>query len=406
MKKLIVLFLSATLMVAVSCSSDFNPSMSRGYSGGGYTSTDDSIPPDVIPPNDNTTTDPIPPDDNIITDPILPDDNVTTDPVLTNENLPSTPESKLAAFINKYAGLYYGVGMAEAGIKGQVVHYKLKDGKIWEINGYNQATDILQHPTIAVILSDTQLLIDNYMKGTKEILHFNSKGLDAYINFLLDKVSDTPDTKGMYSIGVANGYGKYAGTYRSQYEKKDKYLSITKDGTVYFHENLGSGKLFPGNDGIQLLIIDSKGVRNTMIFNGSIYRKFTLKNNTITNISYPIVCEVTKDFIEDINGGQHATYISDDGKNSMTINEPFGSSGIVKMTGSVCIGGIRKDGRTPWSDMIAHITILKGKTLHIGGSYNTTMTFNNDWSTLTYNGKVLRRQDTKIEDRSIKIWGR
>ncbi len=379
MKKLMVLFLAIMLTIAVGCSSDFNPrtSKTRGYAN--FSTIDDNIQSDTIIT-----------DDNFSTDAMISNDNITTD-IITNNNSVSTAEGRLTAFINRYAGLYYGDGMAEPGVKGKVVHYKLKDGKIWTINGYNQATDVLKHPTEAVILSDTGLLIDDYIKGTKEILSFTSKGLDAYINFLLDKVSDTADTNGMYKIGVAPEFGKFAGTYRSQYEKKDKYISVTKDGTVYFHEYTGARTFFPGNDGKQLLIFDSKGVGNTMLFEGFIYRKFTYKNNKITNISYPIVCEVSKDFIEDINGGEHYIYTSDDGKNSMNINEPFGSSGIVKMTGSVCIGGLRKDGRTPWSDMIAHITVLKGNTLHIMGGYNTTMTFSSDWSTLTYNGKVLKR---------------
>ncbi len=377
MKKLIVLFL--TVLLAIGCSSDFNPSMSRGGGGGGasFITTNDNIFPDIIVTNDNA------PSDDIITN--------------NNNNNVSSSEGKLSAFINRYAGVYYTAGMIEGDIRGQVVQYKLKDGKIWSVNEYNQATDILQHPTETVILSDTQLLIDNYIKGTKEILQFTSKGLDAYINFFLDKVSDTADTQGMYLIGVANGYGKYAGTYRSQYEKKDKYLSITADGSVYFYEYPGSRSLFPGNDGKQLLIIDSKGVRNTMLFDGSIYRKYTLKNNKITNITYPMFFEVTKDFIEDINGGQFSKYESDNGRDTICFNEPIGSSGIVKMTGSVCIG--RTKAGYP-SVMAADITILKGKTLIIGGENDKyvkeriTGTFSADWSTLTYkNGVVLKRKN-------------
>lgn len=363
MKKLITLFLAVALTVAVSCSNEkLDPNLSQSQSSGA----------DLITTNGG---------------------NGSTGGNGSGGGVSTNP-GDIAAFINKYAGVYYTPDVVK-------VYYKLREGKIWgAVDDFNGASDLLEVPAQAVMPSAQKLQISNYAKGTIEVLNFKDDGLDSYVNFILEKVSDEAQSNGMKHIGIAGKLISYAGTYKSVYDKIDQFVAIDREGNVYFHETVDKGKLFQSVDGKQLMIIDKDGVRNTMIFEQGVYRKFSL--NTIEDVdTTAIVCEVTKDFIENIPVNKSSTYATADFKAAprwkgdipqvtgfdITINEPK------KMDGSVCISGAYgnryKKGTKASSDMVAHVTILKGKTLHIMGRYDCTMTFSDDWKTLTYEGNTL-----------------
>lgn len=368
MKKLITLFLAVALTVAVSCSNEkLDPNLSQSQSGGA--------------------------------------DLITTNGGNGSGGGVSTNPGDIAAFINKYAGVYYTPDVVK-------VYYKLREGKVWgEVSDFNGASDLLEVPAQAVMPSAQKLQISNYAKGTIEVLNFKDDGLDSYINFILEKVSDEAQSNGMKHIGIAGKLISYAGTYKSVYDKIDKFLAIDKEGNVYFHETVEKGRLFQSVDGKQLMIIDKDGVRNTMIFEQGVYRKYSL-NTTEDVDTTAIVCEVTKDFIEDICGGEyskyHGTYYGNNGNGPLNstfiFNRPIGSGAPkVTMTGSVSYDGWWQNGKN--YHYIGDITILKGKKLIIGkdtGKWNLTgeiseATFSDDWSTLTYTYRGEKRVHKRVE---------
>ncbi len=325
-----------------------------------------------------------------------------SDLITTNGGGASTNPSDVAAFINKYAGVYYGEGnhmYAEWGKKewltGKMVHYKFKDGQILTLNCYNQSANLLTSSVQASVLpSANKLQISNYAKGTIEVLNLRDDGLDAYTSFILEKTSDEADIEGMQSVIMHKSLSAYKGTYKSVSDNKDKFLSVDENGQVYFYEKVAEENISVSEN--QLTIVKDN-IRNTIILEQGIYRKYD-KNLVDTTA---IVCEVTKDFIENIPVNKSSTYATADFKAAprwkgdipqvtgfdITINEPK------KMDGSVCISGAYgnryKKGTKASSDMVAHVTILKGKTLHIMGRYDCTMTFSDDWKTLTYEGNTL-----------------
>lgn len=362
MKKLITLFLAVALTVAVSCSNEkLDPNLSQSQSSGA----------DLITTNGG---------------------NGSTGGNGSGGGVSTNP-GDIAAFINKYAGVYYTPDVVK-------VYYKLREGKIWgAVDDFNGASDLLEVPAQAVMPSAQKLQISNYAKGTIEVLNFKDDGLDSYVNFILEKVSDEAQSNGMKHIGIAGKLISYAGTYKSVYDKIDQFVAIDREGNVYFHETVDKGKLFQSVDGKQLMIIDKDGVRNTMIFEQGVYRKFSL--NTIEDVdTTAIVCEVTKDFIEDIGGGNaeyseyYGTYVNGNGhtiETTFIFNRPIGTGKPkVTMTGSVSYDGWWKNGKN--YHYIGDITILKGKELIIGKDTSkwdltgqiSKGTFSDDWSTLTY----------------------
>ncbi len=324
--------------------------------------------------------------------------------ITTNGNNASTNPADIAAFINKYAGVYYGEGThmyQEWGVRetytGKMVHYKLRNGQVYTINRFNQSPGLITDDVQAAVLpSENKLQISNYAKGTIEVLNLREDGLNAYTSFILEKVSDKADTAGMQLIGTYESLSAQNGTYKSVYDKIDKFLAITENGEVYFHAQ-GESKLVDNE-----LIVVKDNVKHAIILEQGVYRK--LNNNDVDTTT--VVCEVTKDFIEDIpNLKKNSKYNTEDFKSvprwkgdipqitgfDVCLNEDING---VDMEGSACISGAfgnryKDKGVKASSDMVAHVTILKGKTLHVMGRYDCELTFSDDWKTLTYEGNTL-----------------
>lgn len=355
MKKLTILFLIFALMISVSCKKNsLNPNFTQNGS-----------------------------DSDLIT---------------TNGSGSSTNQMDITSLINRYAGVYYGEGYLEEDElndvengKAKRILYKLRDGKIYTVD--SKSSKLVESTVQAVLPSANKIQISNYTKGIIEVLNLRDDGLDYYINFILEKVSDTADTNGMQSIGIHKSLIAYKGTYKSTYDKKDKFLAIDGIGQVYFCEKVEAGNIFVSKNQKELMIIKD-GVRNTMIFEQGVYRKYDLTENSDIDTTAK-VCEVTKYFLEDIPIKSGWTvYESYPFNDRLSRKEIIGQQISINPQGYAndsmhsavsIIGWFGDRKEAAYKDNVGHITILKGKTLHIMGRYNCSFTFSDDWRILTYN---------------------
>ncbi len=247
MKKILIIFLS--LILAVGCSSEFDP---RGGSrksivdGGGQ--LNDYGDGDLI------------------------------------EN-GSDNASQISAFINKYEGIYY--------LDGQV-KYKLKNGKLYENRSW-QFTEVTSGITVEP--NGVKMQISNLGdEGKIEVLNFRRQGdskdgFSSYSSFILVK-EDAVDTS-MHRIGQSSSLTSFKGTYKSEGEK---FLSIDGAGNIYFKEAVsGSHVSIRGKD---LTIADSYNKNIITFEEGNVYyRKYARSGDDDVTV---YSCSVTRDFIESL----------------------------------------------------------------------------------------------------------
>ena len=326
-KKLLIMFLSLTLIFAISCSNNLEPEASQSGKNA-----------DLIPDGG---------------------------------------DGSIAAFINKYAGVYY------RGEEGRV-RYKLKDGKVYTINGLNEVAEI---PVEKVSESEKKLQIRYADEGKVEVLKFIDKGYTAYTSYILEKVSDEV-ADGMYGVGgYVKEFAKYKGTYKSIEQNIENYFAIDGDGYIYFHDSKVTLK--DERVGItekELTIIETvnRTLRKIIFkFDQGVYREYNVDGNHIdrTGVFY----SVTKDFIETLGD---TIYTTADGNNSIVFNGAKNKAqGSVWSTGSYFT---MRGGSVADNDNIGNVTVLKGNTLNIM-KYRANLTFNNDYSVLTYvkNGQTI-----------------
>ena len=381
MKKLtIILSICASLVLAVSCSSGLDADASKSGTGN---------PADLIPGGEGT-------------------GSLTT----------------VAAFINHYKGVYYEyVDGNDNGTTRPygVVRYKFRDGKIHVIDGWNKAKDITAYPVQAVLPSAKKLQLSNYQEGEILVLNMSAKGLESYVSYILEKVSDEVLIQNK-SIGYIREFAQYKGTYNSiaKDNKIDNYIAIDGEGNIYFHDakvTPESGRVWV-TEGEGLTIAESyqNSYRKIIFkFDQGVYRRYSIDGGN-RDLTYIGVCEVTKDFIEDLPFG-FSTYVSgrtipdkypNPAREFFTFNQPEGTFGFVNATGSVWFTakvyseGAGREIYSGRGDLAANVIILKGKDLILMGPYwNAKLTFNNDYTKLTHKLKdgtevVFTKQDYTI----------
>lgn len=285
------------------------------------------------------------------------------DLITTNGSGSSTDTVTIANFINKYSGLYY----ANNNIK-----YKLKDGKV--MNYYNKEVTGVQ------AVMGNKMQISNYSDGKIDVLNFSENGFTSYVSYILEKVSDTADIEGLKYLGQSSKMGNNVGTYKSVYDKIDKFLAIASDGKIYYYEDLGNGRVFQSADGKQLMIIDNDGNRNTMIFEQGVYRKYNFDPKDVDKTGEWF--KRNKELIDDLvkkNGVDTMIY---EGKGY------DGTRATIKLTSSGYIELVSTGNAIPiigsaaiWD--VPEQTIVVGNTLRIM-RFGATLTLADDLSTLTY----------------------
>lgn len=397
MKKLTKIFLSLCVVsvFAVSCASGLDADASRSGTGN---------PADLIPPGEGT-------------------GSLTA----------------VAAFVNKYAGVYYSEGehtyyegMVGTPVKanGLKVDYKFKNGQIYTVNHINQAFELIVEPVEAVLPSAKKLQLRHADKGEVLVLNMTDEGLESYVSYILEKVSDEVLIKNDGVGGYISELAQYKGTYNSvaQDNKIENYIAIDGEGNIYFHDanvTVAGGRVaIMEGEGLTILESYQNTMRKIIFkFDQGVYRRYSIDGGN-RDETYIGICEVTKDFIED--KVYNALYQSEDhwvkgigegilfspteiGGVTIKINEPTRAQGSeiehVTLEGAVCIGGEIGDRWTQGKDkakydQVGHISVLKGNELHVMGRYNAVFTFSDDWKTLTYNGKTLNLKNGEVKGES------
>ena len=386
MKKLTLLILSVCIVFAVSCSNGLDANASTSQSG--VSGTDN--PADLIPPDEGTGS-----------------------------------MTAVASFINKYKGVYYEyVDGNDNGTTRPygVVRYKFRDGQIHIIDGWNKATDITAYPVQAILPSQNKLQLSNYQKGEILVLNMSDKGLESYVSYILEKVSDDVLIKNNGIGGYVEEFAQYKGTYNSVAEdnKIENYIAIDEEGNIFFHDEkvtVASGRVkFTEGEGLTIAESYKDAYRNIIFkFDQGVYRRYSIDGGN-RDLTYIGVCEVTKDFIEDLPFG-FSTYVSgrtipdkypNPAREFFTFNQPEGTFGFVNATGSVWFTakvyseGAGREIYSGRGDLAANVIVLKGKDLILMGPYwNAKLTFNDDYTKLTHKLKdgtevVFTKQDYTI----------
>ena len=386
MKKFtILLSICASLVLAVSCGSGFDADTSRSRGSGN--------PADLIPPSEG-----------------------------------QGSLSAVTSFINRYAGVYYSQGLhyykhdnsTDTGYK---VDYKFRNGQIYTFNQHNEAFELIVEPVEAVLPSARKLQLRYKDKGEVLVLNMTDEGLESYVSYILEKVSDDVLIKNGGVGGYDESLIKYKGTYNSlaQDNKIENYIAIDEDGAVYFHDvNVTyEGGRVGFTEGNELVILENyKNTIRKIIFkfDEGVYRRFAI-DGARENVdeTYIGICEKTTDFIEDRFAD--AFFSTDDKKDleglyqgtpnyvptkvqgySMRLNEPM-DDGIGRPVGegAICFTG-NFGNNFAAIDNVMHISILKGNQLHVMGKYNVVFTFSDDWKTATYNGNILKLRSGEIKN--------
>ena len=320
----------------------------------------------------------------------------------------------VADFINHYAGVYYSQGLhyykhdnsTDTGYK---VDYKFRNGQIYTFNQHNEAFELIVEPVEAVLPSQNKAQLRHKEKGEVLVLNMTDEGLETYVSYILEKVSDEVLIQNEGVGGFIEELAQYKGTYNSiaQDNKIENYIAIDGEGNVYFHDanvTVEGGRVGI-TEGEGLTIIES--YQNTMRkiifkFDEGVYRRFSIDGEH-RDYTYIGVCERTEDFIEDRFA--NATYRTSDFKTeghdtdwgfypdkvtglSLTLNEDNDDVGHMVSQGAVAVEG-QIGSRLAKGDMVAHVSVLKGNTLHIMGRYDAQFVFSDDWQTATYNGQTL-----------------
>ena len=332
----------------------------------------------------------------------------------------------VADFINYYAGVYYSPGLhyykhdnsTDTGFK---VDYKFRDGKIYTYNQHNMGTELIVEPVEAVLPSQRKLQLRHKDKGEVLVFNMTEDGLETYVSYILEKVSDEVLIQNEGVGGFIEELAPYKGTYNSiaQDNKIENYIAIDEKGNVYFHDaNVTvTGGRVGITEGEGLTILESyQGTMRKIIlkFDESVYRRYSIDGEH-RDETYIGICERTTDFIED--RFTDAIFATDDFKEleglyegtkeytptkvqgySMRLNEPADDGyGSIIAEGAVCFTG-NVGNYLAARDNVMHISVLKGNQLHILGKYKSVFTFSDDWQTATYDGQTLKLKSGEIKN--------
>ena len=332
----------------------------------------------------------------------------------------------VADFINYYAGVYYSPGLhyykhdnsTDTGFK---VDYKFRDGKIYTYNQHNMGTELIVEPVEAVLPSQRKLQLRHKDKGEVLVFNMTEEGLETYVSYILEKVSDEVLIQNEGVGGFIEELAPYKGTYNSIAEdnKIDNYIAIDEKGNVFFHDaNVTvTGGRVGITEGEGLTILESyQGTMRKIIlkFDEGVYRRYSIDGEH-RDETYIGICERTADFIED--RFTDAIFATDDFKEleglyegtkeytptkvqgySMRLNEPADDGyGSIIAEGAVCFTG-NVGNYLAARDNVMHISVLKGNQLHILGKYKSVFTFSDDWQTATYDGQTLKLKSGEIKN--------
>ena len=327
-------------------------------------------------------------------------------------------QAAIDAFVNKYAGVYYSEGEHYTRVWGKSygykVDYKFKDGKVYKLNPHNQSIDLAVTPVEAVSPSEGKLQLSNYADGEILVLNMTDKGLESYTSYILEKVSEDVLIQNEGTGANIPELAAYKGTYNSvaKDNKIENYIAIDGEGNIFFHDakvTVAEGRASI-TEGKELTILEShaNAVRKIIFkFDQGVYRRFAIDGDN-RDETYIGICEVSKDFIEDVFSDakyQTADYKEDGqvvrwGEKYPTkitgidikLNEANDDYGHDVSEGAVAISGnnIGENKGLSTGNMVGHISVLKGNTLHIMGRFNAEFVFSDDWKTATYNGQTLR----------------
>ena len=327
-------------------------------------------------------------------------------------------------FINHYAGVYYSQGQHSYRTwddnNGYKIDYKFKDGKVYVPNIHNQVTELIVHPVEAVLASEKKIQLRYAEKGEVLVLNMTDDGLESYVSYILEKVSDDVLIQNSGIGGSVAELAQYKGTYNSLAEdnKIENYIAIDEEGNIFFHDAAitidgGRASITEGGELTILESYDSSMRKIIFKFDQGVYRRFAIDGpREGVDETYIGICEGTKNFIEDVfndavyqtadykeedfqtwhnevpGGQQYPTKIT--GVN-IKLNEKNDDIGHDVSEGAVAVSGndIGENKGLSTGNMVGHVSVLKGNTLHIMGRFNAAFEFSPDWKTATYNGQTL-----------------
>ena len=334
----------------------------------------------------------------------------------------------VADFINHYAGVYYSKGLhyykhdnsTDTGYK---VDYKFRNGQIYTFNQHNEAFELIIEPVEAVLPSQNKAQLRHKEKGEVLVLNMTEEGLETYVSYILEKVSEDVLIKNEGIGANVPELAEYKGTYNSlaQDNKIDNYVAIDGEGNIFFHDanvTVSGGKASITESGELTVLENHENKMRKIIFkfDEGVYRRFAI-DGARENVdeTYIGICEKTTDFIEDRFAD--AYFATDDKKDleglyegtpnyvptkvqgySMRLNEPM-DDGIGRPVGegAICFTG-NFGNNFAGIDNVMHISILKGNQLHVMGKYNVVFTFSDDWKTATYDGNILKLRSGEIKN--------
>ena len=334
--------------------------------------------------------------------------------------------TSVADFINHYAGVYYSQGLhyykhdnsTDTGYK---VDYKFRDGKIFTYNQHNEGTQINIEPVEAVLASQKKIQLRHKDKGEVLVFNMTDDGLETYVSYILEKVSDDVLIQNAGVGGFIEELAPYKGTYNSLAadNKIDNYIAIDGEGNIFFHDSAvtyDGGRVSITDGALTILESYQNSMRKIIFkFDEGVYRRFAIDGpREGVDETYIGICEMSKDFIEDVF--DDAYFATDDAKTleglyegtpnftptkaqgySMRLNEPEDDGiGRVVAQGAVCFTG-NYGNHFAGIDNVIHISVLKGNTLHVMGKYNVAFEFSPDWKTATYNGQTLKLRNGSIK---------
>ena len=250
MKKLILLFLGIFGILALSCSSGLDPEVaSRSGDNGGGVVVAASGPEDLIS---------------------------------IDESGASTSASDLKAFIEKYNKTYYD-DVNEYPDNIQYVTtppFNLSYCIGTPTSKFDRQVSWFT-PQI-VLLSANKLQISNYARGEVRVLNMTDDGLESYASYILKKVSDRVLIKNKGIGGRIPALAKYKGTYSSiaRDNKVENYISIDKDGNIYFYDTnvtILNGNAIIGGERLTIWENDGKTVFK---FDQGVYRRYGADGKT------------------------------------------------------------------------------------------------------------------------------
>ena len=338
---------------------------------------------------------------------------------------PKSPNiATVTDFINHYAGVYYSQGQHSyrtwADNNGYKIDYKFKDGKVYVPNIHNQVTELIIQPVEAVLASEKKIQLRYADKGEVLVLNMTDDGLESYVSYILEKVSDDVLIQNSGIGGSVAELAQYKGTYNSLAEdnKIENYIAIDGEGNIFFHDasiTIDGGRASITEGGELTILENYDGSMRKIIFkfDQGVYRRFAIDGpREGVDETYIGICEVTKNFIEDVFNDavyQTADYKEEDFKTwynevpggqqyptkitgvNIKLNEKNDDIGHDVSEGAVAVSGndIGENKGLSTGNMVGHVTVLKGNILHIMGRFNASFEFSEDWKTATYNGQTL-----------------